>query len=127
MMPTYLRGPLSAAHPGASFGGSGAGDAASSTAREMVIGPIFFHVTPLSVLRSIHAAHVLYASTLDPATTAPSANTSGFARIGPNSPAGSISFFDHVRPSSSEYIRPAAHCDGDCPTLKYNHSRPSRV
>src|ERR1017187_11013437 len=117
MMPTYLRGPLSAAHPGAPAGGSGAGDSAASVAREIVMGPILAHVLPLSVLRSTHAAQVSCASTEDPLTMVPSSSTSGFARIGPNRPAGRRSSFDQVLPSSSLYFRPAAHSLGEGPTL----------
>src|ERR1039457_4189855 len=117
MMPTYFRGPLSAAQPGAPAGGSGAGGSAASTSSEIVMGPIFAHVLPPSALRSTHAAHVSCASTEDPLTMVPSSSASGFARIGPSRPAGSRSPFDHVLPSSSLYMRPAAHCEGDGPTL----------
>src|SRR5579864_1507856 len=117
MMPTYFRGPLSAAQPGASFGGSDAGVSAASASRDTVIGPIFAHVFPLSVLRSIHAAQVSCASTEDPLTIVPSSSTSGLARIGPSSPAGRRSSLDHVLPSSSLYMRPAAHSPGEGPTL----------
>src|SRR6185437_14737599 len=118
MMPTYFRGPLSAAQPGASLGGSAAGGSAVSISRDIVIGPILAHVLPLSVLRSTHAAQVSCASTEDPLTIVPSSSTSGFARMGPSNPAGSRSSFDHVLPSSSLNMRPAAHSPGDGPTLK---------
>src|SRR5438105_1187008 len=117
MIPTYLRGPLSASQPGAFFGGSAAGFAAASNSRETVIGPILAHVLPPSVLRSIHAAQVSWASTELPLTIVPSSSTTGLARMGPSSPAGSRSSLDQVLPSSSLYMRPAAHCDGDGPTL----------
>src|SRR5665213_3543311 len=117
MMPTYFRGPLYAAKPGASFGGSAAGVSAASASRDTVIGPIVVHVLPLSVLRSTQAAQVSCASTDVPLTIVPSSSTNGFARIGPSSPAGSRSSFDHVLPSSSLNMRPAAHCEGVGPTL----------
>src|ERR1700733_10969783 len=117
MIPTYFRGPLSAAQPGAFFGGSAAGVSAASASRDTVIGPIFAHVLPPSALRSTHAAHVSCASTELPLTIVPSSSTNGFARIGPSNPAGSRSSADHVLPSSSLNFRPAAHWEGDGPTL----------
>src|SRR5438128_1680644 len=118
MSPTVFRGPLSAAcKPGDPASGSGAGFSASSTAAEMVTGPILAQLFPLSRLRSTHAAHVSYASNEVPLTMVPSGSTSGLARIGPSSPAGSRSGFDHVIPSSSLNIRPADQLPGDGPTL----------
>src|SRR5215472_8257674 len=106
MIPSNSLGPWSFSRiSGLSIGGSGTGVSALSCSSVTVIGPIFFHVSPLSVLRSIQAAHVLYASTDDPLTIVPSASTSGFARIGPSNPAGNRSGFDHVLPSSVLHIR----------------------
>src|SRR5271155_2678514 len=81
------------------------------------IGPIFAQVLPPSVLRSIHAAQERYASIEVPLTIVPSCNTSGFARIGPSSPAGRCSTGLQVLPSSVLHLRAPVQVCGLGPNL----------
>src|ERR1700691_6442294 len=76
------------------------------------IGPIFAHVLPPSVLRSIHAAQERYASIEVPLMIVPSFSTSGLARIGPSRPAGRCSAGLQVLPSSLLHLRAPVQVSG---------------
>src|ERR1700722_17146918 len=84
---------------------------------EGTIGPIFVHVLPPSVLRSIHTAQERYDSIDVPLTMMPSCSTSGFARIGPSKPAGRCSAGLQLLPSSALHLRAAAQVCGLGPNL----------
>src|SRR5260221_13146670 len=56
-------------------------------------------------------------SVLDPARIAPPGSSTGFARIGPRIPGGSLAAADHVRPLSTEVRTSPHHARGVEPTL----------
>ncbi len=56
-------------------------------------------------------------SVLDPARSSPLGSSTGFARIGPRIPGGSLTAADHVRPLSTEVRTSPHHARGLGPTL----------
>src|SRR5262245_34389160 len=56
-------------------------------------------------------------SVLDPASSTPPGNSTGFARMGPRIPSGSLVAADQVRPSSPEVRTMPHHVSGLGPTL----------